>query len=177
MRDGTQAEEFSLSLPDKIRVAQRLAQLGVHYIEGGWPGSNPKDKEFFTEIRHYDLGQARIAAFGSTHHKDSAPDQDSNTQELVKSRAPVVTIFGKSSLFQVKEILQTTPERNLELITNSLAYLKTHVEELFYDAEHFFDGFKEDKDYALRTLQAAVDGARRSWCCATPTAAPSPPSW
>ncbi len=158
LRDGTQAEEFSLSLADKIRVAQKLARLGVHYIEGGWPGSNPKDKEFFTEIRNYELGQTRIAAFGSTHHKDSAPDHDLNTQELVKSRAPVITIFGKSSLFQVREILQTTPERNLELITNSLAYLKAYAEELFYDAEHFFDAFKEDKDYALRTLEAALAG-------------------
>ncbi|MEJ5328562.1 MAG: citramalate synthase [Desulfobaccales bacterium] len=158
LRDGTQAEEFTLSVADKIRVARKLAQLGVHYIEGGWPGSNPKDKEFFTEIRNYELGQTKVAAFGATHHKDSAPEQDFNLQELVKSRAPVVTIFGKSSLFQVREILQTTPERNLELITNSLAYLKPRVEELFYDAEHFFDGFKEDKEYALRTLEAALAG-------------------
>ncbi len=158
LRDGTQAEEFSLSLADKIRVARKLAQLGVHYIEGGWPGSNPKDKEFFTEIRNYDLGSARIAAFGATHHKDSAPEQDLNTQELVKSRAPVITIFGKSSLFQVREILQTTPERNLELISNSLAYLRNFCEELFYDAEHFFDAFKENQDYALRTLEAALAG-------------------
>jgi|UniRef100_A0A7C5AL59 2-isopropylmalate synthase len=161
LRDGTQAEEFSLSLADKIRVARKLAQLGVHYLEGGWPGSNPKDKEFFTEIRHYDLGSTRVAAFGATHHKDTSPDTDLNIQELVKSRAPVVTLFGKSSLFQVKEILQTTPERNLELITHSLAYLKPRVEELIYDAEHFFDGFKEDRDYALRTLEAALIGGAR----------------
>jgi 2-isopropylmalate synthase len=158
LRDGTQAEEFTLSLPDKIRVAQKLASLGVHYIEGGWPGSNPKDKDFFSEIRHYDLKHTRVAAFGSTHHKDGNPDTDFNLQELVISRAPVVTIFGKSSVFQVKEILQTTLERNLELITNSLAYLKPRVEELFYDAEHFFDGFKEDREYALKSLEAAVQG-------------------
>ncbi len=158
LRDGTQAEEFALSLPDKIRVAQKLAQLGVHYVEGGWPGANPKDKDFFTEIRNYDLGSTRVAAFGSTHHKDSAPDTDSNLQELLISRAPVITIFGKSSVFQVKEILQTTLERNLELITGSVAYLKPRVEEFFYDAEHFFDGFKENQEYALKSLEAAVAG-------------------
>jgi 2-isopropylmalate synthase len=158
LRDGTQAEDFNLSLADKIRIAQKLAHLGIHYIEGGWPGSNPKDKDFFTEIRNYDLNGSRITAFGSTHHKDRPPESDPNMQELLISLAPVVTLFGKSSLFQVREILQTTPERNLELITGSLAYLKPRVEELFYDAEHFFDAFKEDRDYALKTLQAALDG-------------------
>jgi 2-isopropylmalate synthase len=158
LRDGTQAEDFNLSLADKIRIAQKLAQLGIHYIEGGWPGANPKDKDFFAEIRNYDLNGSRIAAFGSTHHKDRPPESDPNMQELLISLAPVVTIFGKSSLFQVKEILQTTPERNLDLISGSLAYLRPRVEELFYDAEHFFDGFKADRDYALKTLEAARDG-------------------
>jgi 2-isopropylmalate synthase len=158
LRDGTQAEDFNLSLWDKIRIAQKLAQLGVHYIEGGWPGANPKDRDFFTDIRNYDLGATRVAAFGSTHHKDRPPHADSSMQELLISRASVFTIFGKSSLFQVKEILRTTPEHNLELITGSLQYLKPKAEELFYDAEHFFDGFKEDREYALRSLQAAIDG-------------------
>ncbi|MDI6853787.1 MAG: citramalate synthase [Deltaproteobacteria bacterium] len=158
LRDGTQAEDFNISLWDKIRIAQKLSQLGVHYLEGGWPGANPKDRDFFTEIRNYDLGITRVAAFGSTHHKDRQPDADSNMQELLISRAPVFTIFGKSSVFQVKEILKTTLERNLELITSSLSYLKPKAEELFYDAEHFFDGFKEDREYALRSLQAAIDG-------------------
>jgi 2-isopropylmalate synthase len=160
LRDGTQAEYFSLSLADKIRIARKLAELGFHYIEGGWPGSNPKDKEFFEEIRNYYIGwgQTRIAAFGSTHHKDRPPESDPVFQELLISRAPVVTIFGKSSVFQVKEILQTTLERNLELITDSVAYLKPRVEEMFYDAEHFFDGFKEDREYALKTLEAALKG-------------------
>ncbi len=162
LRDGTQAEDFNLSLADKIRIAQKLAYLGIHYLEGGWPGSNPKDKDFFTEIRNYDLGPCRVAAFGSTHHKDRPPESDSNMQELLISLAPVVTIFGKSSLFQVKEILQTTPERNLELITGSLGYLKPRVQELFYDAEHFFDGFKDDREYALKTLEAAGAGGADS---------------
>jgi len=158
LRDGTQAEYFNLSLSDKIRIARKLAELGFHYIEGGWPGSNPKDEEFFEEIRNYNLGLTRVAAFGSTHHKDRPPESDPVFQELLISRAPVVTIFGKSSVFQVKEILQTTLERNLEIITDSLAHLKPRVEELFYDAEHFFDGFKEDREYALQTLEAAVRG-------------------
>jgi 2-isopropylmalate synthase len=158
LRDGTQAEDFNISLWDKIRIAQKLSQLGVHYLEGGWPGANPKDRDFFTEIRNYDLGVTRVAAFGSTHHKDRHPDADSNMQELLISRTPVFTIFGKSSVFQVKEILKTTLERNLELITSSLSYLKPKAEELFYDAEHFFDGFKEDRQYSLRSLQAAIDG-------------------
>lgn len=159
LRDGTQAEYFSLSLADKIRIARKLAQFGVHYIEGGWPGSNPKDRDFFEEIRQYgEMNGSRIAAFGSTHHKDRPPESDPVFQELLLSRAQVVTIFGKSSLFQVKEILQTTPERNLELIRHSLGYIKPRVAELFYDAEHFFDGFKDDPEYALETLAAAVAG-------------------
>jgi 2-isopropylmalate synthase len=158
LRDGTQAEDFNLSLADKIRIAQRLAKMGIHYIEGGWPGSNPKDKEFFSEIQHYDLAPSLLTAFSMTHHKDTRPETDTNMLELINSRAPVVTLVGKSSLFQVKEILQTTPERNLELITNSLAYLKPQVQELFYDAEHFFDAFKEDRHYAIKTLEAAVRG-------------------
>lgn len=161
LRDGTQAEYFNLSLADKIRIARKLSELGFHYIEGGWPGSNPKDEEFFEEIRNYNLGRTRVAAFGSTHHKDRPPASDPVFQELLISRAPVVTIFGKSSVFQVKEVLRTTLERNLELISDSLAYLKPKVEELFYDAEHFFDGFKEDRDYALKTLEAAVAGGAR----------------
>ncbi len=159
LRDGTQAEYFSLSLADKIRIARKLAQFGVHYIEGGWPGSNPKDRDFFEEIRQYgELNGSRITAFGSTHHKDRPPESDPVFQELLLSRAQVITIFGKSSLFQVKEILQTTPERNLELIRHSLSYVKAHVAELFYDAEHFFDGFKDDREYALQSLEAAVAG-------------------
>jgi len=159
LRDGTQAEYFSLSLADKIRIARKLAQFGVHYIEGGWPGSNPKDRDFFEEIRQYgELNGSRIAAFGSTHHKDRPPESDPVFQELLLSRAQVVTIFGKSSLFQVKEILQTTPERNLELIRHSLSYVRARVAELFYDAEHFFDGFKDNPEYALQSLEAAVAG-------------------
>ena len=163
LRDGTQAEYFTLSLADKIRIAKKLAQFGVHYIEGGWPGSNPKDRDFFEEIRQYgDVNGSRIAAFGSTHHKDRPPESDPVFQELLLSRAQVVTIFGKSSLFQVKEVLQTTPERNLELISHSLGYLKPRVHELFYDAEHFFDGFKDNR--GLRPEVPGGRGGRRGRC-------------
>jgi 2-isopropylmalate synthase len=158
LRDGTQAEYFSLTLADKIRIAKKLAQFGVHYIEGGWPGSNRTDREFFEEIRNYSLSPARITAFGSTHHKDRPPESDPAFQELLISRTPVVTIFGKSWTFHVKDVLQTTLERNLELILHSLRYLKPRTEELFYDAEHFFDGFKADHEYALKSLEAAVAG-------------------
>jgi 2-isopropylmalate synthase len=158
LRDGTQAEYFSLSLADKIRIAEKLSQVGIHYIEGGWPGANPRDRDFFNEIHNYNLGNSRIAAFGSTHHKDRPPESDPIFQELLISKAPVVTIFGKSWNLHVKEVLRTTLERNLELITHSLRYLKPHVQELFYDAEHFFDGFQADPEYALKTLEAALAG-------------------
>jgi 2-isopropylmalate synthase len=158
LRDGTQAEYFSLSLADKIRIAEKLSQLGIHYIEGGWPGANPKDRDFFNEIHNYNLGISRIAAFGSTHHKDRPPESDPIFQELLISKAPVVTIFGKSWDLHVKEVLRTSLGRNLELINHSLRYLKPHVQELFYDAEHFFDGFLSDPEYALKTLEAALEG-------------------
>ncbi|MBW1918144.1 MAG: citramalate synthase [Deltaproteobacteria bacterium] len=158
LRDGTQAEDFNLSLADKIRIAKKLAQMGIDYIEGGWPGSNPRDKDFFSEIHNYNLGQSYITAFGSTHHKDRPPETDPIFQELLISRAPVITIFGKSWTFHVKEVLRTTLERNLEIITHSLRYLKPRVVELFYDAEHFFDAFQDDAEYALKTLEAAIAG-------------------
>ena len=149
LRDGTQAEDFNLSQEDKIRTALKLDDLGIHYIEGGWPGSNPKDEGFFEEIRNYELKNARIAAFGSTHHSRGNAETDKNLGALIASKAPVVTIFGKSWTVHVKEALNTTLERNLMLIHDSLAYLRPYVQTLFYDAEHFFDGFRADPEYAL----------------------------
>jgi 2-isopropylmalate synthase len=157
LRDGTQAEDFSLSLEDKIRIALKLDDMGIHYIEGGWPGSNPKDEGFFEEIRHYQLKHAEIAAFGATHHPRKTAESDKNLQALVAARTPVVTIFGKSWTIHVRDALHTTLERNLELIQHSLAYLRPHVRTLFYDAEHFFDGFRADPEYALTTLSRAVE--------------------
>jgi len=158
LRDGTQAEDFNLSVEDKLRVALKLDELGIDYIEGGWPGSNPKDARFFKEVRDYTLKHAKIVAFGSTHHPRKRAEEDPNLQALIEARTPVITIFGKSWDVHVKEALRTTLERNLEIIEASLAYLRPHCEKLFYDAEHFFDGFKENPDYAVETLKRAASG-------------------
>ncbi len=157
LRDGTQAEDFSLSLEDKVRITLKLDDLGIHFIEGGWPGSNPKDVAYFHEIRNYQLKHARVAAFGATHHHGKTAGADENLKALIAARTPVVTIFGKSWTVHVRDALHTTPDRNLELIHDSLALLRPHVETLFYDAEHFFDGFREDSEYALATLGKALE--------------------
>ncbi len=158
LRDGTQAEDFNLSVEDKVRIALKLDELGIDFVEGGWPGSNPKDEQFFREIRNYSLKHARIAAFGSTHQAKNPAHEDANLKALVAAGTGVVTIFGKSWDIHVKDALRISMERNLELIRDSLAFLRSHVETLFYDAEHFFDGFKANKEYALETLRRAVDG-------------------
>ncbi len=158
LRDGTQAEDISLTVEDKLRIAQRLDQLGIHYIEGGWPGSNPRDIQFFREARSLTLEQAKIAAFGSTCRADLAPGDDPSIQALLAAETPVVTIFGKTWDLHVAEALRIPLERNLELIEASVAYLKRHVGEVVYDAEHFFDGYRANPVYAVRTLQAAVRG-------------------
>ena len=155
LRDGTQSEEINLTTEDKLRVALKLDELGVAYIEGGWPGSNPTDKRFFDEIQNYHLQTARIAAFGSTHNHRTTAETDPNLKSLVECGARVVTIFGKSWDIHVTEALGTTLERNLELVGDSLAFLRPHVAELFFDAEHFFDGYKANPDYALAVLQKA----------------------
>ena len=158
LRDGTQAEDFNLSVEDKVRIALRLDDLGIDYVEGGWPGSNPKDVQFFKEIQNYSLKHARIAAFGSTHQAKHKPDDDPNLNALVDAQTPVVTIFGKTWDIHVTDALRISLERNLELIENSLAWLRSRVETLFYDAEHFFDGFKKNREYAIQTLKRAISG-------------------
>lgn len=157
LRDGTQAEDFNLSLSDKIRIALKLDELGIHYIEGGWPGSNPRDQGFFDEIKNYHLKNSEITAFGSTHHPRGKAETDANLKALLDAKTTVVTLFGKSWTVHVKEALHTTLERNLEIIGGSLAHLRPHVKTLFYDAEHFFDGFKADPEYALSTLRVALE--------------------
>lgn len=157
LRDGTQAEDVHLSLEDKIRVAQKLDELGIDYIEGGWPASNPTDQRFFNEIKNYQLKQAKIAAFGSTHGVNKTPENDPNLNSLINAGVEVVTIFGKTWDIHVKEALKTTLERNLELITGSISRLKKDIKEVFFDAEHFFDGFKENKEYALVCLKKAYE--------------------
>jgi len=158
LRDGTQAEDFSLSVEDKIRIALKLDDLGIHYLEGGWPGSNPRDAGFFRDIKAYQLKHARVAAFGATCHPSKSPETDPNLRAILAAKTPVATIFGKSWAIHVEEALSTTLERNLHLIRDSLAYLRPRVETLFYDAEHFFDGFKDNPEYALQTLERALEG-------------------
>ena len=158
LRDGTQSEGFTLSANDKVRVAQHLDELGVAFIEGGWPGSNPKDVEFFERARDIQWKNALIAAFGSTCRVKGGPEDDANIKALLDSNTPVCTIFGKTWTLHVKEVLQTTPEDNLRIIEQSVAYLKSNNKRVIYDAEHFFDGYKTDSSYALETLQAAIRG-------------------
>jgi 2-isopropylmalate synthase len=156
LRDGTQREGLSLSVEDKLKIARELDLLGVHYIEGGWPGSNPKDAEFFQRIRRVTLRHAKIAAFGSTRHADATCDTDANIQTLVEADTPVVTLVGKSSTLHVEKVLETTLQENLAMIGDSVAYFKERGKEVVYDAEHFFDGYKLDAAYALATLTAAA---------------------
>ena len=158
LRDGTQREGISLSARDKIMIAQRLDRLGIRYIEGGWPGSNPKDIEFFKQACHLNLQQAVITAFGSTRRAKVDAAEDTNIRALLEAETRAVAIFGKSSLMQVERVLRTTPDENLRMITESCAYMKSRGREVIYDAEHFFDGYVADSDYALATLRAAVEG-------------------
>jgi 2-isopropylmalate synthase len=157
LRDGTQREGLSLSVEDKVKIARALDRLGVHYIEGGWPGSNPKDAEFFRRIRAAPLARARIAAFGSTRRAGARCEDDANLRALADAGTPVVTIVGKASAFHVDRVLETTREENLRMIGDSVAWLKHLGREVVYDAEHFFDGWRLDREYALATLRAAAE--------------------
>ena len=158
LRDGTQREGISLSVADKLRVTELLDNLGVAYIEGGWPGSNPKDAAYFEEVKKLNLKSAKISAFGSTRRKNSDPADDPNIRALVDADTPVVTVVGKTSMLHVTEVLQTTPDENLHMISDSLRYLKSLGKEVIYDAEHFFDGCKLDFEYGFDTLRAAIEG-------------------
>jgi 2-isopropylmalate synthase len=157
LRDGTQAEDISFQVEDKVRIAQRLDELGIDYIEGGWPGSNPKDITFFQDIKNIKLKHSKIAAFGSTRRARISPAEDNNIQMLIEAQPDTVTIFGKTWDFHVHEALRISLAENLELINDSLVYLKERVGEVIYDAEHFFDGFKANPEYAIKTLQAAQE--------------------
>src|SRR4030067_950007 len=142
LRDGSQREGISFSVDDKIKIAQRLDELGMHYIEGGWPGSNPKDAAFFLPDRQLKLQNAKIAAFGSTLKKETQPENDPNLQALLAADTPVVTLVGKSWHLHVTEVLETTLDENLAMIGKSVAYFKVRGREVIYDAEHFFYGYK-----------------------------------
>jgi len=158
LRDGTQAENFNLSLEDKIRISRQLDALGIDFIEGGWPGSNPMAVDFFQAMREVPLKHAKLTAFGSTRHFKNPADKDANLQALLAAETPAITIFGKSWDVHVHDALQIELEDNLQIIEDSLAYLRPRVRHLLYDAEHFFDGFKHNRDYCLATLGRAVAG-------------------
>jgi 2-isopropylmalate synthase len=155
LRDGSQGLGISFSVLDKLRIAERLDSFGVHYIEGGWPGSNPKDIEFFDEAKRRTFRNARLAAFGATRRKDVDAAGDDQVRLLVDAETPVITIVGKTSLLHVHEVLQTTPAENLAMIGDTIAFLKSRGRFVVYDAEHSFDGYKEEAEYALATLVAA----------------------
>jgi len=158
LRDGSQGEGINFSVTDKLRIAERIDAFGIHYIEGGWPGSNPKDIEFFAQAKRKKFRRARLAAFGATRRKGVPVQNDEQVRLLLEAETPVVTIVGKTSLLHVKEVLRTTPEENLAMIGETIHYLKDHGRFVIFDAEHSFDGFNSDPDYALATWQAAEKG-------------------
>ncbi|MEE4355609.1 MAG: citramalate synthase [Desulfococcaceae bacterium] len=154
LRDGTQGENINFTAEEKLKIAKRLDDIGIHYIEGGWPGSNPRDRRFFELAKETEFKNARLAAFGSTRKPGIMPGDDPNLRALLESETPVVTIFGKTWDLHVK-LMSNTLEENLLMIEDSVAFLKKHGREVIYDAEHFFDGYKENPEYALMTLKAA----------------------
>ncbi len=164
LRDGTQREGISYSSDDKLKIARKLDEMGVHYIEGGWPGSNPKDAEFFERAKSLNLQHAKITAFGSTRYKNTTCDADANIQALVEAETPVVTLVGKTWDLHVEKVLEADPEENLAMIQESVAYFKERGKEVIYDAEHFFDGFKANPDYALVTIQVAAEAGADNIC-------------
>ncbi len=157
LRDGTQGESISFSIHDKLRIAQRLDELGVHYIEGGWPGSNERDEGFFEDAKKLRLRKSKIAAFGSTRRAGKTCEEDGSIQALLQAETPAVTIVGKSWDFHVKEALRIPLKENLEIIRDSVEYLKERVDEVFFDAEHFFDGYKHNPKYTLEAIKAAAE--------------------
>ncbi|MCX7885788.1 MAG: citramalate synthase [Verrucomicrobiae bacterium] len=157
LRDGSQAEGISFSVADKIRIAERLDAFGIHYVEGGWPGSNPKDMEFFEAAARHRLRHARLAAFGSTRRAKMRCQDDPQISMLLKANTPVVTLVGKSWLLHVTDVLKTTATENLNMIAESVRYFKERGREVIYDAEHFFDGYRDDPRYAMATLKAATE--------------------
>ncbi|HEX7021561.1 MAG TPA: citramalate synthase, partial [Trueperaceae bacterium] len=168
LRDGTQGQDFNLTSEDKVALARRLDAFGLDFIEGGWPGSNPRDVRFFELMRNVPLRHAQLAAFGSTRRKGVPPEEDANLSALLAARTPVVTVFGKSWDLHVTEALGATLDENLDMIRESVAYLVAAGRFVVYDAEHYFDGHRADPAYALATLEAAAEGgASRLVLCDT----------
>ena len=158
LRDGCQAEEISFTLEDKLRIAEKLAEIGIDYIEGGYPGSNPRDADFFKQVKKLKLKSAKIASFGTTRRPSAKPAQDVNLKVLLDADTPVVTLVGKTWDLHVRDDLRISKEANLEVIQDSIAYMKRRVDEVIFDAEHFFDGFRSNPEYAIECLRAAQAG-------------------
>jgi len=176
LRDGTQSEGLSLSVEDKLKIAALLDGFGVHYVEGGWPGSNPKDADFFQRARSLALRRAKLVAFGATRKAGVRAEDDPNLRALVAAETPAVSLFGKSWTLHVRHVLETTPEENLAMIAESVGWLKGRGKEVIYDAEHFFDGYRADPAYALSTLRAAAQ-AGADWIVLCDTNGGSLPGW
>lgn len=158
LRDGVQREGITFTLSDKLRVTESLDELGIHYIEGGWPLSNPKDEQYFKEVKKLNLKNSRLVAFGSTRKKNGKPKKDRNLLSLLNAETEAVCLFGKSWDLHVELALKASLEENLRMIRDSIEFMKLHNREVVFDAEHYFDGFKNNPKYALKTLRAAVDG-------------------
>ena len=168
LRDGAQTEGISFTVGDKLKIAERLSQLGIHYIEGGWPGSNPKDIEFFKRAKKLRLKNSKIVAFGSTKRSGAKVSNDPNIKSLIKAETEIVTVFGKSWDLHVKDVLKVSKEENLKMIADTVGYITSKRKRVFYDAEHFFDGYTADPQYALKTVQvAAENGAEIVVLCDT----------
>src|SRR6476660_1302679 len=157
LRDGTQGEGFNLSLQDKLMIAQKLDDLGVDYIEGGFPLSNPKDEAFFREMRSIKLKNAKVAAFGMTRRRGIKAEEDPGMKALLAAQTPAVTLVGKTSDYQVKVVMGVTPEENVQMISDSVRLMRSAGRQVVYDAEHFFDTFRSSREYALKTLRAAQE--------------------
>ena len=168
LRDGTQQEGISLSVEDKLAITKRLDQLGIDVIEGGYAGANPKDDEYFQRVHSLDLQHAQVAAFGNTRRANGDVDKDPTLQALLDTNAPIITLVGKSSEYQVRDVLETSLEENLSMIADSIRYLRKMGRRVFFDAEHFFDGYKENPDYTTQVLNVAMNaGAERLVLCDT----------
>ncbi len=164
LRDGCQAEDVALTLEDKLRITERLDGMGIRYVEGGWPGSNPRDEAYFEEVRKLSLKQIRVAAFGSTRRAGTRAADDRNLAKLLRSQTPVVTIFGKTWDLHVRDDLRIPLNENLELIHDTVRYLKKHADEVIFDAEHFFDGYHHNPKYALECVRSAADAGADLLC-------------
>ncbi len=164
LRDGCQSEDVSLTVDDKLTIAARLDEFGFDYIEGGWPGSNERDAAFFTEVKKLKLRHAKVAAFGSTRRANLKASQDRNLELILQADTPVATVVGKTWDLHVREALRITNEQNIEVIHDTIAFLKKRVDEVILDAEHFFDGFAADQDFALKCLVAAADAGADLIC-------------